>query len=112
MFDCSCDLDDWGGGFTRTSAPVARKRHRCGECRREILPGEQYYLAVGRYDGGGFWRAKMCLRCLQIANEVLACWYYGEVWALIHERYCREEDDGFCLCGSTPPQTTSDLATS
>lgn len=33
-----CDRADWSS----TDYPLARKAHKCSECRREILPGERY----------------------------------------------------------------------
>lgn len=59
-----------------TSEPVARKTHRCDECRRDINPGERYYYAKGVFDG--YWFVdKTCEHC-QIVQHLLSKWAGGE----------------------------------
>jgi hypothetical protein len=41
---------------------VAKKEHRCEECRRAILPGATYHHITGLFDGS-WWSAKLCVRC-------------------------------------------------
>jgi hypothetical protein len=41
---------------------VAKKEHRCEECRRAILPGATYHHITGLFDGS-WWSAKLCARC-------------------------------------------------
>lgn len=49
---------------------VARKRHRCGECRRTISPGETYLREVIADDGHASTH-KTCSHC-EVATEWLA----------------------------------------
>lgn len=42
--------------------PTARRRHRCGVCRRSILPGEAYWRQAG-LDRSGAWTSKTCEHC-------------------------------------------------
>ena len=51
--------------------PTARKRHRCGVCRRAVLPGETYWRQAG-LDRGSAWTNRTCEHCERV------------VWA-----YCR-----------------------
>ena len=53
-------------------SPVARKAHRCGECRREILPGETYRRMRLISDGSAS-TEKFCMHC-----NVAAEWLVGE----------------------------------
>ena len=50
--------------------PVARKRHRCGMCRRWIESGEAYWRQAG-FDAGRAWTNKTCGHCERVT------WAYG-----------------------------------
>jgi hypothetical protein len=50
---------------------TARKGHKCTECRRTILPGEQYEKVVAIWDGE-FQVIKTCQDCRSI-QDVLFC---------------------------------------
>lgn len=63
---CMVD-DDCMPEFYTERRPKARKQHRCGECRREIEPGERYMSANGKMDGEIFYE-KMCLQCANAAD--------------------------------------------
>jgi hypothetical protein len=77
---------------------VARKPHRCTECRERILPGEEYEFAKGLCDGH-WWKAKTCMTCRRIRDSLFRCgWNYGEVWEIIHDEICGEPEDGECVC--------------
>ena len=52
------------------SWPVARKRHRCGMCRRWIGSGEEYWRQAG-FDAGRAWTNKTCGHCERVV------WMYG-----------------------------------
>ena len=52
------------------SWPTARKRHRCGVCRRVIMPGEQYWRQAG-FDGTA-WTNKTCQHCERLIPAYLA----------------------------------------
>ena len=42
-----CELPE----FYTHSEPVARKEHRCCECRAPILKGEKHFSSTGKWDG-------------------------------------------------------------
>ena len=84
-----CMLDNGDGPvlMLSTADPVARKAHKCRECRRVIEPGEKYH--VDRF----MWESKLdtckvCSHCM-VAREWLSdeCggWLYGEVEEDIRE---------------------------
>lgn len=43
-----CDVSP---SFIRWSRPKARLAHRCDECLKPIMPGEEYVAATGCWDG-------------------------------------------------------------
>ena len=47
------------------SWPTARKRHRCGLCRRCIEPGESYWRQAG-LDCATAWTTKTCAHCERV----------------------------------------------
>jgi hypothetical protein len=51
----------------RSAKLKARKAHRCGECRREIAPGEIYERTVSIYDGTAS-TYKTCAHCLVLGD--------------------------------------------
>lgn len=53
-----CDPCDWFGTVERT----ARKPHACGECGRDIAPGEHYKVSSYVMDGQ-FFTNKACAHC-------------------------------------------------
>src|SRR5690554_6021028 len=69
--------------------PVARKVHRCGECQREIQPGEQYEKIVGIFEGQ-MDTYKTCLHCVAVRewlSQVCGGWLYGMVGEDLLEHY-------------------------
>ena len=76
--------------------PTARIRHRCGVCRRSILPGETYWRQAG-LDRSEAWTSKTCEHCERVA------------WA-----YCRvmgeSEWDSECALEWLSDEHPSDLA--
>lgn len=64
---CMADGGD-GPDFFSAHNPVARKVHKCGECGRDIQPGERYERHFGTYDGFSY-SGKTCAHC-----EVLCEW--------------------------------------
>ena len=76
--------------------PTARRRHRCGVCRRSILPGETYWRQAG-LDRSGAWTSKTCEHCERV------------VWA-----YCRvlgeSEWDQECVLEWLSDEHPADLA--
>ena len=57
MSYCSCDYD--APEFWVATIRRARKQHRCDECFKPIMPGEQYE-AVAAFGDGGFYAPKTC----------------------------------------------------
>ena len=45
--------------------PTARKRHRCGMCRRWVERGEAYWRQAG-FDAGSAWTNKTCGHCERV----------------------------------------------
>lgn len=78
--DCSyfrCDYEE--PSIFRREMRRARKEHRCCECFRVILPGEEYEHDSGLWDGR--WdRYKTCLGCSRIREAFCSsgC-VYGEL---------------------------------
>lgn len=73
------------GDFACESTRLARRRHRCCECNREIDPGELYEHVAGKSDGGMF-AEKTCAECAEI-RKALVCgnFFYGMLWESIAE---------------------------
>jgi hypothetical protein len=84
-----CMIDDCDERSTvlGESHPVARKKHKCGECRRVIEPGERY-LAESLLFEGEVSTHKTCAHC-EVARDWLAreCggWIYSGVAEDIRE---------------------------
>lgn len=60
---CSCEDAEPCEVWCETS-PVARKQHRCHECRAPILKGEKHRRVTGIFDGEPF-SYRQCLKCVQ-----------------------------------------------
>jgi hypothetical protein len=57
----------------------AKKLHKCGECRRDILPGEHYEYIAGIWEGA-LTVHKTCPECVSIRNTFFCDgWIYEEV---------------------------------
>lgn len=63
MIDDADGTNEWQGEDSYT----ARKTHRCGECRREILKGERYTVVKWIYERE-FSQSKICSHCQIAAN--------------------------------------------
>lgn len=61
--------------------PVARKQHKCEECRTTIQPGERYYAWGGLWEGE--WQhGKCCLPCNEAAVWYIEHGYGSEGWVI------------------------------
>jgi len=58
MIEDADGYNEWSG----ESSHVARKTHKCGECHRQIEPGERYYVMKWKYDGQ-FDTSNICAHC-------------------------------------------------
>jgi hypothetical protein len=75
---CDCELPD----FYRETRPIARKEHRCCECRRPIRPGTEYLHIAGKWNGDvqTFRRHLRCHRVsLAIEKGSDCCVPFGEM---------------------------------
>jgi len=73
--ECGCLCDDSACGmveFYDRGVVIARKQHRCCECREMIPQGQQYEYARGKADGS-FYTAKTCLTCARIRDAYCCC---------------------------------------
>jgi hypothetical protein len=80
-YDCYCDYDQ--PSVFSSKIVVARKEHRCGECRRLISIGERYKYIFGVWDGDAS-SHYICEHCSDIQKFVTNnipcfCWYYGSM---------------------------------
>lgn len=65
MCDCDCEHPK----VYEQSSPVARKPHRCCECRRIIKPGERYHSFFGVYSWSAE-RYKWCENCQSLRQTL------------------------------------------
>jgi hypothetical protein len=87
MSSCVCAYvyPDNPAEFVSERVVVAKKKHKCSECRREISIGEPYEYTFGVWDGDpGVY--KTCNDCLSV-RSVFFCdgWQYERVWDLTYE---------------------------
>ena len=83
--NCSCivQVDHYGEDddtfeVLTVSHPTAKKKHKCNECRREILPGERY--EVQRYSANhNLETHTTCSTCLEI-RDIFFCDGYVYGW--------------------------------
>jgi len=66
---CYCDYEI--PSVYNQTQPIARKAHRCTECRRLIEPGHQYEKTFGIWDGD-VGLHKTCARCVAMREWVRA----------------------------------------
>lgn len=63
---CQCDDYDSPSVYNESN-PVAKKEHKCSECRRSIEIGERYCRVEGCWDGD--WHTfKTCRHCVAMAD--------------------------------------------
>jgi len=82
MNDCACVYVDCNDSpeFCSERVVKARKTHICGECQREIKPGESYEYVFGVWEGDQNTH-KTCLDCASVRSLFFCyCWFYGRVW--------------------------------
>lgn len=85
----ACYCDEGRPEVFQAQRPIARTRHRCCECCRQIQPGERYERVSGRWDGA--WdRFATCCYCLAIRGLLMArmdcyCHLYGGLYEDLFE---------------------------
>lgn len=83
---CSIDMDaDGSCDFYREDVRHARKPYTCCECYDAIAVGEQYEVAVGKYDGEIF-TERTCLACAEIRRAFACRWVFGRLWEAVREQ--------------------------
>lgn len=99
MYECECDHEVEVAEFGSVNMRVARKQYQCIECRAMIQPGDRHEHTSGYFDGHWF-SFRTCASCVRIGKDLFAhCnWQAGEMWSTIHDLYCWDEDEEFCLC--------------
>lgn len=87
---CVCDDFD-PPAFLAERHRRARKRHRCSECSRYILRGEDYLEITGCWDGSVS-TFRWCRHCDAARRRLSAlgigcdCWVLGSLWEDLPER--------------------------
>jgi hypothetical protein len=81
--ECSCtvDVDYTGDGPVchKTGIRTARKKHRCIECGKTIIPGEKYEHVWGVWDSEPS-TYKTCLDCKSLRDVFFDGFSYTQVW--------------------------------
>jgi len=82
---CMIDVDHDESYSTISDKIVkARKQYRCGECRADILPGEQHECYKGAFDGK-IHTHRTCLTCVGIRKKIMCGWTFDFVYDDIHD---------------------------
>jgi hypothetical protein len=98
--DCYCDYDP-PEFYNAQVIKAARKRHKCDECDRPMLPGENYERVTGKWEGE-LSVLTTCSNCLDIRQFVknsvpCFCWAHGsmhdDAYSAIQDAYYRARDE-------------------
>jgi hypothetical protein len=79
---CQIDVEQCDGEvakFYTAKIVKARRPHRCIECHQEIVPGEQYELVKGMWDGR-IDTISTCSICLEVRKAFFCTWMHGCMW--------------------------------
>jgi len=95
MYDACVCVDDYDGpSFSTDKVVKARKVHVCGECGKQINPGDKYEYVWGIWDGEQEIH-KTCYVCYCIREDLFHCgWVYGQIWEHLQEAWfdaCKTE---------------------
>ncbi len=91
--ECGCSIDaDYDNGPVAFSdiMRTARKQHRCCECHRTIMPGDQYRHESGIWESGPR-TYKTCADCASVRDVYFCAYIYGEMWEMLRVKMV---DDG------------------
>ncbi len=106
---CFCEIvidqDFDSPSLFKIKRQVARKAHKCTECRRTILPKEKYERIEGIWDGS-WHHFKMCNDCLSIKEVMFTEGFeYGSLWEYFNntfDNHSLSEIPESCLASLTP----------
>ena len=104
--ECSCNISidhDGGADCCHEKIRKARKRHRCCECYRDILPGEYYEYVSGIWDGTPD-DYKTCLDCKSVKDAFFDSYIFTNLWEDFYESMseCGWQVPEKCLSKLTP----------
>jgi len=88
---CRIDYSD-SPTFYSEKTRKAKKIHKCGECHREILPGEKYLYCCGTWDN--FTQHKICSHC-RVGAEWLNQECGGYIFTEIAEELWEHAQEGY-----------------
>jgi len=80
---CQITVDSTDGevsAFYNAKIVTARKEYTCVECKKAILPGQQYERAIGKWCGR-IETVRTCGICLEVRREFFCTWVHGCMWA-------------------------------
>lgn len=96
----ACYCDGPTASVYRAKLRKARTQHKCYECGRKILPGEQYENVFAIWEGDAQ-TCCTCSHCLDLREFVKShvpcfCWNHGNIIEEAHEtaEYYAHEADG------------------
>lgn len=96
--------DDNHPSFCETTTPIARKDHKCSECREVIPAGAKYEKCTGKWDDC-ISTFRTCMSCVEIRNH-FACdggWLFEHVWEDIEQNFFPDmKAGGPCMEGLSP----------
>ncbi len=104
MMCCPMSEADETASVYNESTPVARKEHRCEECRKAIPKGAKHKLVKMLYDGS--WSTtRTCMLCVEIGDH-FACGQsriIGQLWSDLEESFFPDmKAGGPCMDGLSP----------
>lgn len=107
MSSCTCIYtgasDNWPVAFWPTE-PIARKEHKCHECKCTIRPGEKYHNDSGKWEDR-FYSFKVCVPCREITDAFFCEGFtYGGVFEALYEHIQDHEGkiSEWCLADLSP----------
>lgn len=91
--ECACEIDGYGEAceFTTTTYPIAKKEHKCDECKRTIKRKEKYQHIKGMFEGD-FFTHKVCSDCQSVIKTFFCGWSQGSVWDDLYTYFYDESD--------------------
>lgn len=93
MLTCERDMDEPAGFYSSTDR-VARKEHRCTECKGAIQSGQRYRLTAGKWNGR-IESFKTCERCCTVWDALQELGY-----CISHEYLIEDYQDYLDMTGS------------